>query len=847
MTDSVADLPDEVRELLAPHMKPNAAVLADIGIAIGHKREEAKNARSASGIETVWTECEEAYIGIDNANRAEYSDARWAKPMSMDGPVTTGKTPADDDNRSTVFLRITARYVDAGKAKLAALLLSASDKSFSFSETPVPELIKAKADRSQVAHDGMGNVPLTRPAKPGEVPPPAPAPGAATMAPPSPAPLAHGAAAAPSHTAPLASGQATAPAAGAVQPAGAAAPVPAPAPRVPLTVADFAEEKIELARKKAKAAEARIWDWMVLGQYTAEMRKVIADSARLGVGVVKGPVPKSLREIAVTESGDDGIEVEINDEIIPAVAWCDPWNIFPDPACGENIRLGDYCFERDYLSARQLSALKDIPGYIGSQIDQVLKEGPEKRNLSDDSNASSSDKDNGKRKDRFTVWYFYGTLKSSDFMRRKSEGKEQVYAIVTLVNDCVIRATINPLDSGQLPYHSMPWQRRAGHWAGIGVGEQLKAPQKMATNACRAMLNNAGKSSGSQIVIDRSAIRPADGKWNSYPDKVWWKIGDVPGQTVKDAFEFYEIPPMTDELLKIIDFALQMAEESTSIPLITQGQSGPTTPDTLGATQLQDNNANQLLRDIAYTWDEHITEPVVRQFYELLLLDPDVPDEEKGDFSINAHGSVALVEQAIQNRTIAQMGQLVKDPSYGLSPRKWAKYFLKANRIDPAEVSNTEEEQARIDAQPPVPDPSVQVAQIKASVARDGLVMKQNATERTVQNETQIAAAAQALEGGRITAEQHKTATEATVRLHEIQLQHQRALLEYATNRNISLDKAKADLARTAMTTSTERDLNAQNNAVDLHKHANPQPKPAVQVPGRAGNGRALSQAGTAQ
>jgi hypothetical protein len=32
---------------------------------------------------------------------------------------------------------------------------------------------------------------------------------------------------------------------------------------------------------------------MVECQYTAEMRKVIFDSARIGVGVVKGPFPKA--------------------------------------------------------------------------------------------------------------------------------------------------------------------------------------------------------------------------------------------------------------------------------------------------------------------------------------------------------------------------------------------------------------------------------------------------------------------------------------------------------------------------------------------------------------------------
>ena len=51
--------------------------------------------------------------------------------------------------------------------------------------------------------------------------------------------------------------------------------------------------------------------------------------------------------------------------------------------------------------------------------------------------------------------------------------------------------------------------------------------------------------------------------------------------------------------------AVASAEESTSIPLITQGQTGPTTPDTFGAAQLQNNNANQLLRSVGYAVDEN--------------------------------------------------------------------------------------------------------------------------------------------------------------------------------------------------------------------------------------------------
>ena len=866
MADPLADLPDDVRELIEPHVAENTETLEAISLSIAVRRNEAKAARVSSGIESLWKDCEESYIGIDDANRMEYQDAKWAKPMSMDGPVTTGRMPRQPDHRSTAFVRLTARYVDAGAAKLGEILLPVDDKAFSFSETPIPEVIKAKDDQSQVVHDGMGNMPLTRPLNPGETPPPAASPppvGAGTPAPmaavppaasPMPAPMPAAPAppvpAAPGVSAMAAPAPVAAPAGGAVLPAGAAGP-----PRVPLTVADLAEENIEMARAKAKLAETRIYNWMVDCQYPAEMRKVIFDAARIGVGVLKAPYPKPTQAIAMLQSQGGGVDIEIEEKVSPAAKWTDPWNIFPDPACGENIHLGDFIFERDYLSARQVRDLKKVPGYIGPQIDLVLEEGPERAYTEGEQGLSGSDKK--KKNTRYEVWYYYGTLKREemDCLTQAAKpgaqplppDKKEVYAIITLINTSVIRATINPLDSGAFPYHSVPWQRRAGHWAGIGVAEQIVMPQRTINAATRAMLNNAGKSAGSQIIVDQSSIKPADGSWTFVPDKIWFKASDAPGADVRQNFMAIEIPNMTDPLMKIINYALQLAEESTSIPLITQGQSGATTPDTFGAAQLQNNNANQLLRSIGYAFDDYITEPVVRQFYEWLLLDPEVPDEEKGEFVINAHGSPALVERAIQDQTVAQMGQMAANPIYGINPKLWAKEFLKSKKLDPVNFLYTEEEQAKIDATPPPDPPVVAAAKVNAQVATQALVAKQGTDQQTIASEERIAQAAQVLEGGRVQNEQHKTLTDATVQLHEMAVRRELAMLDYANRHQINLDQVKSELAKTAMTLDTQKQLNAADNAVDLHKHATRPPKmrinkPPAQLPGRAGNGRAFEQ-----
>jgi hypothetical protein len=277
--------------------------------------------------------------------------------------------------------------------------------------------------------------------------------------------------------------------------------------------------------------------------------------------------------------------------------------------------------------------------------------------------------------------------------------------------------------------------------------------------------------------------------------------------------------------------------------LIAQGQSGATTPDTFGAAQLQNNNANQLLRSIGYAFDDYITEPVVRQYYEWLLLDPDVPNEEKGEFQIDAHGSAALVERAIQDQSIAQMGNMAANPIYGIDPKKWAKLFLKSKRLSPEQVQYTEEEQAKMAAAPPPEAPQVTAAKIAADAQIKLGVMKQTADQQTMQAENQIAAAAHVLEVGKAQVDQTQVHGELTVKAHQLQMEHDQALMQAKAE----LDQLKAELAKTAMELQTERDLNAINNAHEMRKHVTPQPTPPVQVPGRARNGQAFSQSGPPQ
>ena len=743
------------------------------GQSVAKLRDEAVTARKNSGIEDVWRKCEEAYLGIDDANRAEFDGQAWAKPMTMDSPITRD-TAGSNGSRSTIFVKLTSRYVDASAARMGDILLPVDDKPFSFDATPIPELEEA------------------------------------------------------------------------MQQEGA-------------PVADFAKQIVEQAAKKAKAAEKRVWDWQSECNFAGELRKVVHDAARLGVGVIKGPVPMNRKSRKAVQ-GEQGMSLAFENKIKPGSLWVDPWNLYPAPDCGENIHDGSYLWEEDTMSAKQLQALADQPGYLATQIKKVLKEGPGKRNSL---GAQAFNQTDDSSKHKYEVWHFYGQVSRKEMTTVDAVGLEEgdedekVDAILTIVNDSVIRATMNPLDSGAFPYDTMSWKRRSGNWAGCGVAEDLFSPQRMINGATRRMNDTAGLSAGVQIVIDRGAIYPEDGSWEITPNKIWCKSDESGNTDVRQAFSMHAIPSAQAELMNIIQYALRVAEESAGLPLIAQGQSGPSSPDTYGAAQLQNNNANTMMRRVAKAFDDGITKPQVNRYYEWLMMDPEVPEEEKGDMLITVHGSSALVERSIQDQTIMQMGAMVANPAFRINPAKWFEEMCRSKFMDPARVQFTEEEFAEMQKnQQPPPMPQIEVAKIRAQTDMQKLQADAAKSKAEMQLEREIAQIENQTQQTRIKvdtdrdttyvqAEMQKNQMESELRMQELQMRKEIEILKYSTQQKISLEDAKVQLARDSMKLNVQRELAGAANALDVHKHRNPSPqvaKPLVEPAGRAPAGQAFTQ-----
>lgn len=628
------------------------AIVEAFAAIVKDKRTDAIEGRRASGIETIWAEDEAHYEGQDEVQESAYSKGKSAS----DG---LSEKPKKQTTRSTAFLNITRPYCDAASASMSDMLMPTDDRNWDMRLTPIGDLKASLNDNRSVAEV----VPQAVAAKQGGI---------------------RGAI-----------GKLFSP----------AQPTPQKAP----TVAEVAKQEMDRATVALDAARKQVDDWLVECRYHAEVRKQIEATARIGTGILKGPTPARKKARKATHT-KDGWTVEINIETKPESKEVSAWKIYPDPACGDNIHNGSYIFEEDEITARRLNELKG-GGYIDEMIDLCIKEGP----ISAVTGTSArKPEDKTRDKDLFQIWYYYGHASKDDMTAAGCScgDKERSYypVQVTMVNDRIIKVALSPLDSGEFPYDVMVWQAVSGSWTGTGVARQMRTCQKGANAAVRNLMDNAGLAGGPQTIVDRTKIVPANGKWELTPRKVWWTKDGAEMMDVRTAFIFVVVPMLQNELLALAQFWIKEAEDVTGLPALLQGQQG-SAPETVGGMTLLNNNANTVKRRIARTFDDRVTEPHIGRYYEYLLLHG--PDDCKGDFTIDARGSSALVERDAQTQQMPQMLNMSVNPVFGLDPESVMDEMLKGMRFDTKRLKLSDEKKQQMAQQQPPPPPQIAVAQIR--------------------------------------------------------------------------------------------------------------------------------------
>ena len=206
---------------------------------------------------------------------------------------------------------------------------------------------------------------------------------------------------------------------------------------------------------------------------------------------------------------------------------------------------------------------------------------------------------------------------------------------------------------------------------------------------------------------------------------------------VRAAFHAFVPPSVQQEMMNIIQFSQKMAEDVTGMPAMLQGIRGDA-PETLGGMQMQNNNATSVLRRLAKRFDDYMTRPHIRRYFDWMMQHSE-REEIKGDFDIDVRASSALVERDAQQQFLMTLLQASANPIYGLDPSKLAGELLKGQRLDPKTIQYSPDKLAQITAPQANPVDQAKVALIQAQTRKTDA----DATNKAVESQFSATQAAQ--------------------------------------------------------------------------------------------------------
>jgi len=740
---SLSAVTDAQAEGRADGEDPRASRIEAFAQGLIGKRTEAVTWRAASGVERRWLDDIEAYHGRDEHNRpAGLMDTLAAGAALGANAHTAPKVHPQQVVRSTVYVQLTRQKTNTATARVQEMLFPSDERNWGIQPTPVPELAEALEQGGSAAYvDPQTGTPL---------------------------------------------------------------PHPDASDGRPLTLADIAGERMREATKRAEAMEKQIADALEECHYVAHGRAAIADAAMIGTAVLKGPVVVNATRRRWASRRDPTGTVRtltIEQDHRPASFRVSPWDFFPDPSCGENVQDGGYVWEREFASARRLRDLARTQGYDSAAIRECVREGPRRVSSTGHSYYEAARAGDGYNpapgtfgESRWELWTYVGEVDREDIetlglpIPEEQRDLASISAIVVLCNDRPIKVALNPMDGGDLPYDVFVWERVALSPFGVGIPYLMRYAQRTINAAWRALLDNMGAASGVQLLI-ADDVTPYDGNYQIIGRKLWRMPS---GRDADKAFKAVEIPSRQADLTNVIRLAMEFADAETALPQIAQGEQG-TAPDTVGGMTLLMNAANTVLKRIARQFDDQITKPHIRRYYDWMMqFHPD--DSIKGDMAIAARGSTALVTRDMRNQSLTEVIAAATHPVFGmfLDHKKLFRAYLESKSVTPDSVMKSDAEiaQALEEARKagPAKTPQEKVAEIRAQadVKRVEIDTQSEVTNERLRQENA----------------QRDRDHDMTMRL----LDYRTKVLDYVQQRGITLEQFKQELSMLVLEKSIDRE-----------------------------------------
>lgn len=511
------------------------------------------------------------------------------------------------------------------------------------------------------------------------------------------------------------------------------------------------QERMDEARKRSRAMEEEIADHLKECRYSIQARDVIHDACVLGTGIMKGPVIDgkmrrtwNLVQVDGTDENGQAIttqewQLEERDDNRPSFWRVDPWNFFPDM----DARTMDDCdgvFERHLMNKKEVRALAKKRDFDKDALRRLLQEEPRTSTPTYIADLRSiTGAYNDSTMDRYHVFEFHGTLEASDIrdiaaiigdtdMMQDLEDQEadpltEMHVVMWFCQGELLKFGIHHLDSGDAIYSVFNLEKDEASIFGFGIPYLMRDSQKTLCAAWRVMLDNAGLSSGPQIVVDTESVEPYDGKWTLTPRKIWKKKKGAPPNA--KVFETFNIDSNQTEMANIIELSRRFIDDETSIPVIAQGDQGSHVTQTAHGMSILMNSVNVVFRRIVKNWDDDMTTPNIRRIYDFLMQFSQ-KDYIKGDYEVDARGTSVLLVREMQAANL--MSFLMQFSGHPLLSRYLKENGLPALRrlvqtmmIPANELIKSDDEIAEEDAiaaeNPAPPDPTILELEARMNLA----------------------------------------------------------------------------------------------------------------------------------
>lgn len=434
------------------------------------------------------------------------------------------------------------------------------------------------------------------------------------------------------------------------------------------------------AKERAEKMEKLIDDQLLECDYAAEARLALHYAAVLGTGILRGPVLETVEERSWKDDGLGNWSANSSIKNKPSVKVVLPWDFVPDMTA-PSLKECQFVFERSYLTKKHLQALINNPYYFEEAIKELIETDAK------DTHTSSSDLDgyldtlrtlSGLEKatndKRYEVWTYHGgipvsvleqaiqELESGEHLKitdaQKESGAEIDGIIVMSGNGKILSVNLNPVNASEFPYSVYTCEPDVACVFGFGIPYLCRDAQDILNTAWRGMIDNSVMTIGSQIVVNNSVLQPVDGNWEIKPNKIWRTSDRATANAVFEAqraFGVFSFDSRQQEFANIIQLSKSFMDEESGLPMIAQGEQGQVTP-TLGGMSMLMNAANAVRRRQVKEWDDAVTKPLIRRFYEYnMVMSED--NDVKGDMQVVARGTSALLVKETQTAQIIDIFQ----------------------------------------------------------------------------------------------------------------------------------------------------------------------------------------------